>query len=95
MLHVLTEETDLFAVREEPLVGVEDLLGPSFFMILKNFDLNSKALKPLHRQVLRERVLDFVKTNVGFAELYARIFSKTASIASKIRRTRTASTTGR
>jgi hypothetical protein len=71
MLQLLTDETDLFVAREEPLVDVEDLFGPSFFIVLRNFDLNSKALKPLHRQVLRERVLDFVKTNVGFAELYA------------------------
>jgi hypothetical protein len=71
MLHIITDETDLFAVREEPLVGVEDLFGPSFFIMMRNFDLGSKVLKLLHLQVLRERVVDFVKTNVGFAELYA------------------------
>ncbi len=71
MLHLLTDEADLFVAREEPLDTPEDLFGPSFFILLRNFDLNSKALKLSHRQVLGDRVVGFVKTNVGFAEIYA------------------------
>jgi hypothetical protein len=71
MLHIIKDDKDLYAVREEPLVETEDLFGPSFFFILRNFDLNSHVLKPLHKEILRDRVANFVKTNVGFAELYA------------------------
>jgi hypothetical protein len=71
MLDQITDEADLLVLREEPLDTAEDIFGPSFFIILRNFDLNSNALKPLHRQVLQDRVLNYVKRNVGFAEIYA------------------------
>jgi len=64
MYRKLTDERDL-------LDTPEDLFGPSFFIVLRNFDLNSNALKVLHRQVLREHVRNFVKRRVGFAEIYA------------------------
>jgi hypothetical protein len=71
MLQVFTDAPDLFMAREEPLDDVEDLLGPSYFLVLRNFELNSTALKPAHQQVLRDWVVDFVKIRAGFAELYA------------------------
>jgi len=71
MLFVLTDKSDLYVAREETVVGVEDLLGPSYFIILRNFELNSQRLKSLHREALSERVLGFVKTSGGFAEMYA------------------------
>jgi hypothetical protein len=68
---LLTDEPDVFVFREEPLAAVEDEFGPSFFIALRNFELNSRDLKPRHMEILRDRVADFVKTNIGFAELYA------------------------
>jgi hypothetical protein len=68
---VLTAETDLFVLEEEPLVDLEDEFGSSFFILLRNFALNSNVLRPSHQQVLSDRVLGFVNRGVGFAELYA------------------------
>ena len=69
-MSVLQDSTDLFVFREEPLVAVEDEFGPSFFILLKNFPLNSNVLRAEHTEVLRERVVPFVKQPVGFAEIY-------------------------
>lgn len=67
---VLSDTTDLFVFREDPLVAVEDEFGPSFFMLLKNFPLNGNVLRAEHSEVLRERVAPFIKQRVGFAEIY-------------------------
>jgi hypothetical protein len=61
---------DLFAFEEETLGGLEDEFGPSRFVLLRNFDLNSDALKPAHFDFLRERVVPFVNRPPGFAEIY-------------------------
>src|SRR5262249_247085 len=68
---VLTDATDLFVLEEEPLVDLEDEFGSSFFILFRNFALNTSGLRPSHQHVLSERVLGFVNRSVGFAELYA------------------------
>lgn len=64
------DEEDLFVSQEETLGGVEDEFGPSFFILLRNFDLNSDLLKAAHLEILRDRVVPFVKNRVGFSEIY-------------------------
>jgi len=64
------DNTDLFAFEEETLGGLEDEFGPSRFILLRNFDLNSDALKLAHLDILRERVVPFVNRPPGFAEIY-------------------------
>jgi hypothetical protein len=61
---------DLFAFEEETLGGLEDEFGPSRFILLRNFELNSDALKLAHLDILRERVVPFVNRSPGFAEIY-------------------------
>ena len=64
------DNPDLFAFEEVTLGGLEDEFGPSLFILLRNFDLNSNALKPAHLDILRERVVPFVNRSPGFAEIY-------------------------
>ena len=61
---------DLFVSQEETLGGLEDEFGPSFFILLRNFDLNSNLLKAAHLDILRGRIVPFVQRSVGFAEIY-------------------------
>ena len=64
------DNTDLFAFEEETLGGLEDEFGPSRFILLRNFDLNSNVLRLAHLDVLREQVVPFVNRSPGFAEIY-------------------------
>ena len=61
---------DLFVSKEETLGGLEDEFGPSFFILLRNFDLNSDVMKHEHQDILRDRVTPYIQRSVGFAELY-------------------------
>ena len=46
---IITDTTDLLVVKDEDFGQVEDeLFGPSFFISLRNFPLNSHALRPSH-----------------------------------------------
>ncbi len=68
---VLSETPDLFVLKEDfPAGSVEDEFGPSFFILLRNFDHNTTRLKAEHATELRDRVVPFVKNNIGFAEIY-------------------------
>ena len=62
---------DLFAFEEETLGGLEDEFGPSVFMMLRNFALNSSALKRVQTEILRDRVVHYLNRTAGFAEIYA------------------------
>jgi len=68
---ILKDSDDLFLLKEEPFVAVEDEFGPSFFIMLRNFPLNSNVMRFEHIEVLSDRVVPFVETRVGFAEIYA------------------------
>jgi outer membrane protein OmpA-like peptidoglycan-associated protein len=68
---ILEDNDDAFVLKEEPLVDVEDEFGPSFFILLRNFEFNSATLKAEHRNILQDRVAPFIKNRVGFAEIYA------------------------
>ena len=65
------DNEDLFGFEEETLGGLEDEFGPSFFFLLRNFGLNSNALRLAHMDLLRERVVPFLKRGAAFAEIYA------------------------
>ncbi len=68
---ILADTTDLLVVKEENLGQVEDeLFGPSFFISLRNFPLNSHALRPSHVDILRERVAPRLKQTITFGEFY-------------------------
>lgn len=72
MFKVITDTADLLVYREEPLDAVEDLLNrPSYFLSLRNFDLNRTALKPAHAAALAEYVAGYLEGRFGFAEIYA------------------------
>jgi hypothetical protein len=68
---VLVDSPSVYVFREEPLDAVEDLFGPSYFVALRNFELNRSTLKPPHKAALEGLVAGYVKRNVGFAEIYA------------------------
>ena len=70
MSETLVDSEDLLVFREDPLVDVEDEFGASFFILLRNFSLNSHLLRQAHIDVLRERVVPFVQRRPGFAEIY-------------------------
>lgn len=61
---------DLFAFEEETLGGLEDEFGSSLFIMLRNFALNSSALRKSHNEILRERVAPFLNRTASFAEIY-------------------------
>jgi len=65
---ILEDNDDAFVLKEEPLVDVEDEFGPSFFILLRNFEFNSATLKAEHRNILQDRVAPFIKNRVGFAD---------------------------
>jgi len=68
---IITDTTDLLVVKDEDFGQVEDeLFGPSFFISLRNFPLNSHALRPSHVDILRERVTPRLKTAVTLGEFY-------------------------
>lgn len=70
MSETLIDNEDLLVFREDPLVDVEDEFGASFFVLLRNFSLNSNLLRAAHMDVLRDRVVPFVQRRPGFAEIY-------------------------
>jgi len=70
MVELVTDTEDLLVIREETFGGLEDEFGPSFFILLRNFDLNSDVMKHEHLDVLRERVTPYIQRSVGFAEIY-------------------------
>jgi clan AA aspartic protease (TIGR02281 family) len=50
---IITDTTDLLVIKDESFGQLEDeLFGPSFFIILRNFPLNSHALRPSHTETL-------------------------------------------
>jgi|SRR5579883_1204833 len=71
MIMVLADSTDLLLAREESSASVEDELGPSYFILFRNFEHNSKSLRPLHHDVVRNYVVGYLNSPAGFAELYA------------------------
>jgi len=71
MFNTTTETDDVLFIKEEPIDQVEDLLGPSYFIVLRNFGLNSAALKSEHYKVIRDWVLYYSKNGAGFVETYA------------------------
>jgi hypothetical protein len=70
-LEILAETDELFVLKEVTLGGLEDELGPSFFILLRSFDLNSNVMRAVHLEVLRDRVVPFLQRSSGFAEIYA------------------------
>lgn len=62
---------DLFAFEEETFGGLEDEFGSSLFIVLRNFALNSSALRRVHNEILTDRVVPFLNRTAGFAEIYA------------------------
>jgi hypothetical protein len=68
---VITDDTDLFVLKEEGLDDVEDLLGDSFFLLLRNFPLNESGLRQAHVDTLGGWVVPYLKRPAGFAEIYA------------------------
>jgi hypothetical protein len=58
-------------VKDESFSQLEDeLFGASYFINLRNFPLNSHALRPSHTEVLRERVTSELKKPVVLGEFY-------------------------
>ena len=70
MREILTDTEELFVMREETLDGVEDMFGPSFFILLRNFPLNAAELAPSQVEVLRGRVKPYIDRRPGFCEIY-------------------------
>lgn len=69
---IVSDTTDLLVVKEENFGQLEDeLFGPSFFIILRNFPLNEPVLRPAHVEVLRDRVTFELKKPVTLGEFYA------------------------
>jgi hypothetical protein len=68
---VVVDTPHVFIFREEPLDAVEDLFGPSYFITLRNFDLNKATLKPSHVAALQGLVVKYLERKVGYAEIYA------------------------
>ena len=69
---VIADTTDLFVLREENFGQLEDeVFGPSFFIMLRNFPLNEHVLRPTHVETLRGRVTFELKKPVIFGEFYA------------------------
>lgn len=64
------DNEDLFAFEEETLGGLEDEFGSSFFIILRNFALNSSALRRVHGEILSDHVIPFLRRTASFAEIY-------------------------
>ena len=65
------DNAELFVNREDNLSSVEDEFGPSFFIVLRNFALNSSALRPAQMQLLRDGVVPFLTDRgANFAEIY-------------------------
>lgn len=62
---------DLFVMEDGFTGSVEDEFGPSFFIMLRNFDLNSSVLKLEHVDILKTRVVPYTQRTAGFAEIYA------------------------
>jgi len=68
---IITDTTDLLVVKDESFGQLEDeLFGPSFFISLRNFPLNSHALRPSHIETLRDRVTWELKKPVMLGEFY-------------------------
>jgi hypothetical protein len=70
MREIVSDTDELFVMREETLDGVEDMFGPSFFILLRNFPLNAAELRAAHVEVLRERVKPYIDRRPGFCEIY-------------------------
>jgi outer membrane protein OmpA-like peptidoglycan-associated protein len=69
MHELMIDDSDVFLLKEES-VEVEDELGPSFFVILRNFPLNAHALTVAHMNVLKEWVAPYLKRPAAIAEIY-------------------------
>jgi hypothetical protein len=70
-VEIITDTTDLLVVKDESFGQLEDdVFGPSFFISLRNFPLNSHALRPTHVEVLRDRVTFELKKPVMLGEFY-------------------------
>lgn len=68
---IITDTTDLLVIKDEGFGQLEDdIFGPSFFIILRNFPLNSHALRPTHIDTLRDRVTSELKKTVTLGEFY-------------------------
>jgi hypothetical protein len=68
---IISDTTDLLVIKDESFGQLEDeLFGPSFFIILRNFPLNSHALRPSHVETLRDRVTGELKKTVTLGEFY-------------------------
>jgi outer membrane protein OmpA-like peptidoglycan-associated protein len=63
------DDRDVFLVKDESL-EVEDELGPSFFVVLRNFPLNAHVLTVAHINVLKEWVAPYLKRPAAIAEIY-------------------------
>lgn len=70
-LEILEENRDVHLVREEFVSTVEDELGPSHIVLLRNFELNGATLTSAHHQVLREWVAPLSRRTAVFIEIYA------------------------
>ena len=60
---------DLFIQDEDTPGGLEDELGPSRMVVLKNFALNGSAIKQTHVEALRDQVVPFLERSAVFADL--------------------------
>lgn len=70
-MSLVHESANALVIRDDGLFAdVEDELGTSFKIILHNFRHNGAELLPDHIDVIRDRVVPFVQSRIGFAEIY-------------------------
>jgi hypothetical protein len=66
------DDVDLFAFEDDTLGGQleDDLFGTSLFVMLRNFALNSSALRKAHTEILTQQVIPFLRRPASLAEIY-------------------------
>ena len=69
-VEIKIDDDDVFLAKDESF-ELEDELGPSFFLILRNFELNRHVLSLEHTNVLKEWVAPYLKRPAAIAEIYA------------------------
>ena len=72
MATVVHRTANALVVRDDgEFADMEDELGTSFTVFLTNFRLNRGELFPDHIDVIDNRIVPYVQTRIGFAEIYA------------------------
>lgn len=68
---IFINTSEVFLYREDPVDDAEDVLGPSYYLLLTNFGHNAWKLSVAHTDVLRQWVADLAtRKPATFVEIY-------------------------